>query len=303
MKILITGGAGYIGTALTARLAETEEVSEIVVYDNLSRPNYNLFLGHTMKNPDKVRFVMGDLLDTRKLRKEIEGASVVYHLAAKVTTPFANADPHSYEQINHWGTAELVYAAEGAGVEKLIYLSSTSVYGTTEAEVDENSATNAKTHYGLSKLRGEKHVLRISEKMQTNVIRCGNVYGYNRSMRFDAVINRFMLDAHFNRRISIHGNGKQVRAFVHIDRAAEVLRSIAVGNSESGIYNLVEKNYQVLDIVDVLKDIYPDLEFIFVDQHMGLRELKVKSVKFDFREANGSILKDELLAFRGKFAF
>lgn len=59
----------------------------------------------------------------------MDGIDIIYHLAANVTTPFANTDPHFYEQVNHWGTAELAYAAEKASVKKLIYSSSTSVYG------------------------------------------------------------------------------------------------------------------------------------------------------------------------------
>lgn len=306
MKIFITGGAGYIGTALVAELAAKEEVREIVLYDNLSRPNFNMFLGQSVPSGNKIRFVMGDLLDTRRLRKEMEGADIVYHLAAKVTTPFANHDPHSFEQINHWGTAELVYAVEDLKIDKLIYLSSTSVYGATDEEVDVNSPAQAKTYYGLSKLRGENHVQRISDKCRTLVIRCGNVYGYNRSMRFDAVINRFMFDAHFRRRISINGNGKQARAFIHIDKATATLADMVTTKMGGGTYNLVDKNLQVLDIVDVLKEMYPDLEFIFVDQHVGLRELRVRQdTRLTILPAYRTVsdLKEELKQFSQKFSF
>ncbi|MGB3181780.1 MAG: NAD-dependent epimerase/dehydratase [Cyclobacteriaceae bacterium] len=306
MKILITGGAGYIGTALVTELSASNRVEEIIVYDNLSRPNFNMFLGSSLPEGNKVRFVMGDLLDTRRLRKEMKGADIVYHLAAKVTTPFANHDPHSFEQINHWGTAELVYAAEDERVDKLIYLSSTSVYGATDEEVDEHSPTEAKTYYGLSKLRGENHVQRLADKTNTLIVRCGNVYGYNRSMRFDAVINRFMFDAHFRKRISINGNGKQTRAFIHIDKAAATLAAMVIADVPGGTYNLVDKNLQVLDIVDVLKDMYPDLEFIFVDQHADLRELKVKPSELlsDIPPFNTvSDLYSELQNFSKRFAF
>ena len=110
MRILVTGGGGYIGTELVKRLVNFSAVEEVVVYDNLSRGNFNLFLGNKRRKNSKISFVQGDILDTRRLKKALNGIDVVYHLAAKVTTPFANTDPHYYEQINHWGTAELVYA-------------------------------------------------------------------------------------------------------------------------------------------------------------------------------------------------
>jgi UDP-glucose 4-epimerase len=76
------------------------------VYDNLSRGNYNLFIGHKVASP-KVKFVPGEILDSRRLRNVLRNIDIVFHLAAKVTTPFANTDGHIYEQTNHWGTAEL----------------------------------------------------------------------------------------------------------------------------------------------------------------------------------------------------
>src|SRR3954464_2173251 len=112
MKVLVTGGAGYIGTELTNALIARPDVEEVIIYDNLSRGNYNFFLGLRLANHTKIRFIKGELLDSRALKKVLKGVDVVYHLAAKVTTPFANADSHVYEQVNHWGTAELVYAIE-----------------------------------------------------------------------------------------------------------------------------------------------------------------------------------------------
>lgn len=310
MKILITGGAGYVGTALMARLLQNKQVDEIMIYDNLSRANYNLFLGHTMQeraaNPAvKLRFIQGELLDTRKLKLYLREADVVYHLAAKVVTPFSTTDGHMYEQINHWGTAELVYAVEELdNIQKVVYTSSTSVYGAAHA--GEDSPPDPQTIYGFSKLRGEEHVRRLFDRKQTCIIRCGNVYGYNRSMRFDAVINRFMFEANFNRRISIHGNGRQRRAFVHVETVADVLAQLLDCEVPSDTYNLVEKNLQVLDIVDELKMIFPDLEFIFINQHMMLRDMTVDTqLKIDryIEKRKGTPLREALEAFKARFSF
>src|SRR5207237_10735482 len=109
-------------------LGELNNVDKIVVYDNLSRGNFNLFIGHKVTSP-KVKFVQGEILDSRKLRNALKGIDVVFYFAAKVTTPFANTDGHIYEQTNHWGTAELTYALEESDVKKLIFLSTTGVFG------------------------------------------------------------------------------------------------------------------------------------------------------------------------------
>lgn len=277
MRILVTGGAGYIGTELVYALAQLSEVEEVVVYDNLSRNNYNLFINGKMPNHGKVHFTKGELLDSRQLKKSLDGIDIVYHLAAKVTTPFANTDPHFYEQVNHWGTAELVYALESSSVKKLIYTSSTSVYGSSKKAVDENAITNPKTFYGISKMRGEEHVSRLGDKMNTIILRSGNVYGYSKSMRFDAVINKFLFEANFNKQITINGDGRQHRSFIHIDQITNALSNLITTKVDTGVYNLVSRDLIVLDIVDELKQQIPDLEFLFVNQHLKLRELKVKA--------------------------
>lgn len=306
MKILITGGAGYIGRAVTKILLPIPEVDEVISYDNLSRGNNNCFIGSRFEYGEKLRLVEGELLDTRKLQKSLAGVDVVIHLAARVTTPFANTDPHFFEQTNHWGTAELVYAVENTDVNKLIYVSSTAVYGPSTEKKQETSSTNPTTYYGISKLRGEDHVRRLGETKNSIVLRLGNIYGFNDCMRFDAVINRFLFDANFKRRIQIHGSGLQYRAFIHIDHAAKLLRELVVNSVPTGTYHAVDRNLQILEIADELRAIYPDLELLFADQHMKLPELRVstntclKSL-IDFPIPGN--LPQELLEFQKCFSF
>jgi UDP-glucose 4-epimerase len=236
----------------------------------------------------------------------LEGVDVVFHLAARVTTPFANTDAHFHEQVNHWGTAEVVNAVEDSGVQKFIYTSSTSVYGSSTEFLTEDSIPNAKTFYGISKLRGEEHVRRLFNKKDTYILRCGNVYGYSKSMRFDAVINKFMFEANFNNRISIHGNGKQSRSFISVGLLAKIMEKLITEKVPGGTYNVVDKNYSILDIVDALKSMYPLLEFIFVNQHLSLRDLKVSpesELKKHINYVNENDLKTDLLEFKKRFAF
>lgn len=211
MRVLITGAAGYIGTSLVDLLAADPELQEIIVYDNLSRGTYGFFLpprDHEVRVA--VRFVNADILDSRLLATSREGVDVVVHLAARVTTPFANRNAHAFEQVNHWGTAELTYAVQqSSSVRRLIYLSSATVYGDTQVEVDADSPVHPVTIYGTSKLCGERHVARLGDTMGAYIVRCGNVYGHNRSMRCDSAVNRFMFDARHQGRLTVHSSGEQ----------------------------------------------------------------------------------------------
>jgi UDP-glucose 4-epimerase len=306
MKVLVTGGAGYIGTELITQLVANPNVEKVIIYDNLSRLNFNVFLGLRLQKSFKLQFIKGELLDTRALRKVLKGVDVVYHLAAKVTTPFANTDAHVYEQINHWGTAELVYAVEESNVKRFIYTSSTGVYGASREAVDETAPPEPQSLYATSKIRGEEHVRRLTDKIDTYIMRCGNVYGYSKSMRFDAVINRFVFDANFNKMVSIQGDGKQSRSFIHVEMLSKGLANLLGSELPSGTYNLVERNIKVIDILDVLKELVPGLEFLFINQHLHLHELHVKPnplVNQTLGLTQSRSLKDELEEFIAKFSF
>jgi len=307
MKVLVTGGAGYMGTELVNLLVSNEAVEEVIVYDNLSRMNYNLFLGLKLQRYPKLRFVKGELLDSRSLRKVLRGIDIVFHLAAKVTTPFAVSDSHVYEQVNHWGTAELVYAIEESNsVKKFIYTSSSGIYGSSDVPLDESSQPAPRTFYAMSKYRGEEHVRRIMDKLDTYIFRCGNVYGYSKSMRFDSVINKFVFEANFNKIVTIQGDGKQSRSFIHIDLISKALNNAMSSTLPSGTYNLVERSIKVFDIVDELKQLIPELEFIFINQHLKMHEVNIKTnaeVNSALGITNGRTLKEELQEFLSRFSF
>lgn len=308
MNVLVTGGAGYIGTELVSQLITRPDVDKVIVYDNLSRPNFNMFLGLRLQQHKKISFIKGELLDSRALKKVLKGVDVVYHLAAKVTTPFANADSHAYEQVNHWGTAELVYAVEDSNVKRFIYASSTGVYGSSKIPAHEDTPPDPQTFYAVSKLRGEEHVRRLirSKKIDTYIMRLGNVYGYSKSMRFDAVINKFVFEANFNKLVTIQGDGKQSRTFIHIDMVAKALSNLLTADLPSDVYNVVDRNLKVIDILDVLKELIPELEFIFINQHLHLHELNVKVnplVSDTLMIRNDRSLKEDLSDFLTKFSF
>ena len=305
MKILITGGTGYIGYSLVRDLLENQtDIEQVVVYDNLSIKKYDFFTSGSLPS-SKIQFIQGDLLDGRKLEKSLKNIDWVYHLAAKVTTPFADREAHFYDQINHWGTAQLMQSIERSNVQGIVYLSSASVYGDGAENADESYTPHPHSFYGISKFDGEQQVQRLRNKIKTIIVRSANVYGFNPAFRIDAVVNRFMFEAHFNRRILIHGSGEQKRSFIHIDKASYVLARIIDRSVASGIYNLGEHNLSVLEVAEAVKKVYPDLEMINVNHQMKMKNQSI-SLPCKITEAipwAERIMHDELLDFRNQFSF
>ncbi len=302
MRVLVTGGAGYIGVELVRALARRADLDSLTVYDNLSHGRNGLFFGAPM-GPVPIRFTRNDVLDSRALKKEIAQADVVIHLAARVLTPFADGDPHAFEQVNHWGTAELSYLLEESAVRQVIYLSSAAVYGTSEGPLDDATIPRPRTWYGISKLRGEAMLSRLSDRMCVQIVRCANVFGYGSSARFDAVINRFLRQAHFEGRVIVEGDGSQKRPFAPLSYVVSTLSGLVGGELPGGLYNLVAYNLSVREIVNALRELYPKLETLFVEQDMNRHSLEVLPSAALPPPPSRETLAEELRAFVAHFAF
>lgn len=303
MKIMVTGGAGYIGNELVYRLSAEPGIKDILVYDNLCKGNYNLFTGLRKVPNNNVRFIQADILDSRSLRKHMDGVDVVIHLAAKVETPFADQNAHDFEQTNHWGTAEIVYTAEEVGVQRLIYLSSQSVYGHGEASAADHPRV-PDSYYGISKMRGEDHVFRLMENIPVQLIRCANVYGYSKNLRVETPVNQMIFDAHFTNRIAIHGSPEHTQTHISVYRLVEVMARMVKREMESDVYNMSHRKMSSLDMADALKELYPRLETIFVDQHIPLRDLTMEcDERLQEMLPEDTTMVEDLVKFQELFTF
>ena len=303
MKVMVTGGAGYIGNELVYRLSAEPGIKDILVYDNLCKGNYNLFTGLRKITGNNVRFIQADILDSRSLRKHMEGVDVVIHLAAKVGTPFADQNAHDFEQTNHWGTAEVVYTAEEVGVKRLMYLSSQSVYGQGEVTTTDHPRVPS-SYYSISKMRGEDHVMRLMEKIPVQLIRCANVYGYSKNLRVETPINQMIFDAHFTNRIAIHGSPEHSQTHISVYRLVEVMARMVKREMDSDVYNLSHRKMSSLDMLDALKELYPDLETIFVDQHIPLHDLTIEcDDRLKALVPGDTTMEEDLVKFRELFTF
>ena len=275
MKILVTGGAGYVGWSVVHELASTKEVKDIVVYDNLSRNNYGLLLGQRPRTTAKIKVVVDELLNCRGLSHALRGVDCVIHLAAIAPSPDTDNKPHFFDQVNHWGTAELGYAVEQQGVPRLVYLSSGAVYGHPEGIATIDTVPLPVTAYGRSKLAGERQLQRLSSKLDLRIIRAGTVYGVNPSVRFDTFVNRFLLDASLGRPLNVHGSGEQVRPIVPVDEVARFVVSAALQEEHTGLSHAVATNTSVNEVVAGLRRSVSGLEVIYINQQQRLNDLKM----------------------------
>lgn len=296
MKILITGGAGYIGYDLVRALDNATEVSKVTVFDNLYHSNVNFFT--TGKTLSKTEFVKGDVLNIYDLEKVVKGQDVVIHLAAHVDFPYTYKDNFKYEQVNQYGTVVLYNLLEKHPPKKVIYLSSAAVYGFKEVE-SESTVAEPSNYYGISKLQGEEYMSLLKPKSEVVILRSANVFGYNPMVRLDAVINNFMFEALLYGKIKIHGTGNQTRPFIYLPNLVDKIKAFALNVDEkSGVYNLVEDNLSLNQLRDFLLDNIPDMEFTYVNSNSDIPGMKMSSNKITFTKGLQKSLAQALQDFR-----
>jgi len=265
--ILVTGGAGYIGSRLSRDLAADLRFSNctIRIYDNLQRQHFCGLMD--LPTGGCYEFVEGDILDRLNLERAMHGVSVVVHLAAIVKTPLSFDHPEWTGQVNHWGTAAVVDCALNTGVPRLIYASSASVYG-PGGPFREIDTCHPIGPYAISKRKGEENVLQGGERgLRFTIVRLGTAFGNAPAMRFDAVANRFTYLVGVGRPMVIHGSGEQIRPLIHVRDASAVLRlCLADSKTEGEIINAAMMNPSVNEIAHTLQAIVPDATIRYTDQ-------------------------------------
>lgn len=216
-RYVITGGAGFIGSHLAARLAEE---AKLVLFDNLRRDSLS---GTELAAHPNVELIEGDIRDRDALFAAVDGADAVFHLAAIAGVSSYYAEPETTLRVNIDGTAGIVDAVVAAGVPRLVYLSTSEVHGPNAREVDEESpcaigpSSERRWVYATSKLAGEHLVLRGGEahRFAATVLRPFNVYGPRQTG--EGAIRNFSLAAVKDEPLVVYGDGSAVRAWCYVD--------------------------------------------------------------------------------------
>lgn len=277
MDVLVTGGAGYIGSDLVEKLNASEGVKKIYVLDNLSRSPLSFFIG--CQKLEKVTFIRGDILDSYVLSKVLKKVEIVFHLAGYVSFPYSYAQNVQYEQINQWGTLNIVRCIQQMDhIKRFVYLSSASVYG-LRGQVDLRDNPNPTNAYGKSKLEGEKFVNLLENQCQVSIVRSANVFGFNPSFRMDSVLNNFIFHALVDKKIIIYGNGTQKRPFVSLQKVVEELLLTLSTQEHIRKGFAVEFNADLNEIKDwLIQRHLPDLEYTYLNPSIEYEEQSIKGL-------------------------
>jgi nucleoside-diphosphate-sugar epimerase len=246
MKILVTGGAGFIGSHLVDRLAH-EDSNEVIVYDSFSRGR----IENLSQVADRVEIISGDITDRTSLQKAIQNVELVYHLAAQSNVLGAVQNPDTSFESNVVGTYEVLRAASTAGVRRVVFTSSREIYGDPVLlPVPESAPTQPKNAYGVSKVAGELYCRQFAAQgLETIVLRLSNVYG----MRdFDRVIPLFIEKALQGEPLTVFGNNK-ILDFLWIEDLVDVFCKVSECPCPPGPVNI--GSGKGVNLIDLAKTI------------------------------------------------
>lgn len=258
-EILVTGGAGYLGSHLVELLLK--ENYKVRVLDNLSFGDNALKI---LKKKYKFEFVKGDIRDLRVVLNSMEGCDAVVHLAGIVGDPASKLDPIQSTEINYLSTKLVVDAASYFQIKQFLFASTCSVYGASNNQLlSEQSKLNPVSIYAKTKLKSEEIILENQKNLSPTILRAGTLFGYSNRMRFDLVINLFAAQAVSKNMITIEG-GNQWRPFVHVKDAAlaYLLTLEKKRGSVKGIFNLGsdDLNYQISEIGKTIQQNIPNVK-------------------------------------------
>ncbi|MFN8247441.1 MAG: NAD(P)-dependent oxidoreductase [Ferruginibacter sp.] len=279
MKVLVTGGAGYIGSVLVRQLLQ--KGFQVRAFDSLKFGGDALY--DVMLNPG-FEFMLGDIRNSEQVEKALEGIDAIAHLAAIVGDPACKKFSDEAKETNWNGSVALFEAAEKAGVKRFVFASTCSNYGKMpdpDSFVTETSALNPVSLYAELKVKFEKYLLeeRKDTKMCSTSLRFSTVYGFSPRIRFDLTVNEFTRNA------AIHGEqeiwGAQFwRPYCHVEDLARAVVLVLESPEEkvrANVFNVgsTEENYNKGMIIEEVCKVVPNVKVHYVESSEDPRDYRV----------------------------
>lgn len=275
-KVLVIGGAGYIGSVLVRRLIDLGykvRVMDILLYGDES-------IKDLYCNKD-FEFIRGDCRNMQDVVCALDGVDAVVHLGEIVGDSACSLNPDFTIEVNYMATRTLAEACCYCGISKFIFSSSCSVYGINNSELDEESSLNPVSLYAKCKVESERAILSIKDDCFSPVVlRLATVYGFSFRMRFDLVINLLTAKAITEKKIKIF-DGTQWRPFVSINDVTETIIHVLQREEplvKRKIFNVGsnQQNFQLYNIGELFKKVFPGIDIETMKDAVDRRNYKVK---------------------------
>lgn len=277
--VLVTGGAGYIGSVLVKQLLDRGH--SVRILDNLLYGADAII--HLFPYPN-LEFQFGDVTSLRDLKKALKGIDAVVHLAAIVGDDACERDTKMATDTNVSAVKKIVKVAKEKNVPQLVFASSCSVYGASENEIlTEESKFNPVSHYARTKIEAEKIILSAkNSKFHPTILRMSTIHGYSPRTRFDLAINLFAMRSAVYGSITIQG-ANHWRPFVHVHDVARAFIKVLeapVSKVSRQVFNVGSnsENYRMIQFEKILKKVFPKVK---VNCNRSFTDLRSYHVSFD----------------------
>jgi len=294
-RILVTGGAGYLGSVLVPALLDLDYQVSVVDRCFFGRDPLAPVLDHP-----QLRFYEEDIAHPDVLPRLLDDVDAVVHLASISNDPTCDLDPNLTIETNYLATQSLAQLAQDHGVRQFVFASSCSVYGASGSrQLDEESQTGPVTLYALTKLASERDLLDLSSAgFGVTSLRFATLFGLSPRMRFDLAVNTMTRRGLMGQPIFINGSGSQYRPFVHVRDVSDAIILVLQAKSErvrGRVFNVGgnDLNYTIEELADTVAAAFPGLD---VERRSAKDDARSYRVQFDrIRQTLGFVPRRTIL--------
>jgi len=274
-SILVTGGAGYIGSVLTRNLVRLG--FKVRVLDSLIFGKKGIL---DLISNNSIELVIDDIRNQKAVLESIKNIDCIIHLAAIVGDPLCSKVPQAARQINYLGTKNLIDLCKSNGVRRFVFASTCSNYGSSSTIVNEKTPVKPFSLYAETKVASEQYLLDSKNKnFEPCVLRFATAFGISPRMRFDLLLQEFIRDAVIDKKISVYGPDYW-RPLIHVDDISNACISTIKSPKESisgEIYNVGDnnQNYTKLELAKMIQKYIPETKIVLQESKKDLRNYKV----------------------------